>query len=213
VEIKLPGYGWIPVDVTSEEDFMGYNYFLNLQTYKGSGIFYQSLNIDGEKFYPNGVYYTWTGDREPVLSQDISYRVKGLKAEDLDVYRDSDFLDMAGFILSEYNDALNHVNNTHGQEWIFDDPNHIAIEESLLQRLIELSIAIENITVTSGLASGKDEMVRISREIIDAKKRQLECMRASDYNCNISNYNLFNDAVDRLFEYYNEMVDSYNEKY
>ena len=32
--------------------------FLNLQTYKDSGIFFQSLEIDGEKFYPNGVYYT-----------------------------------------------------------------------------------------------------------------------------------------------------------
>jgi hypothetical protein len=213
VEIKLPGYGWVPIDITSEEDFMGYNYFLNLQTYKGSGIFYQSLEIDGEKFYPNGVYYTWTGGREPALSQKISYRVKGLKAEDLDVYRDSDFLDNAGLILSEYNSALNHVNNAHGQDWIFDDPGHISIEESLLQRLIELSASMEDIPASSGFASGKDELVRISREIIDAKNRQLECMRASDYNCNISNYNLFNDAVDRLFEYYNDMVDSYNEKY
>ena len=100
VEIKLPGYGWIPIDVTSEEEFMGYNYFLNLQTYKGSGVFYRSLEIDGEDFYPNGVYYTWTGEREPAITQDISYRIRGLKAEDLDVYKESDFLDKAGLILS-----------------------------------------------------------------------------------------------------------------
>ncbi len=213
VEIKLPGYGWIPIDVTSEEDFMGYNYFLNLQTYKGSGIFYRSLEVDGEKLYPNGVYYTWTGESEPVLTQDISYRVKGLTVEDLDVYSDSDFLDKAGLILSEYNAALNHVNNVHGQDWIFDDPDHISIEESLLQRLIELSTSLENIQVSPGLIFGKEEMVNISREMIDAKRRQIDCMKASDYNCNISNYDLFNDSVGRLFEYYNDMVDSYNEKY
>jgi hypothetical protein len=213
VEIKLPGYGWIPVDVTSEEEFMGYNYFLNLQTYKGSGIFYRSLDIDGEKFYPNSIYYTWTGEREPAITQDISYRVKGLKAEDLDVSRDSDFLDKAGLVLSDYNYALNHVNNAHGQDWIFDDPDHIAIEETLLQRLIELSSSLEDTQASSGLASSKEELLGISREIIDAKKRQIDCMRASDYNCNMSYHNIFNDAVDRLFEHYNLMVDSYNDKY
>jgi len=213
VEIKLPGYGWIPVDVTSEEEFMGYNYFLNLQTYKGSGIFYRSLDIEGEKFYPNSIYYTWTGESEPAITQDISYRVKGLKAEDLDVYRDSDFLDKAGLVLSEYNHAINHVNNAHGQDWIFDDPGHIAIEENLLQRLMELSSSLEDTQASSGLASSKEELVGISREIIDAKKRQIDCMRASDYNCNMSYNTIFNDAVDRLFENYNLMVESYNDKY
>jgi hypothetical protein len=49
VEIKLPSYGWIPIDVTAESGFMSYNYFLNMQTYKGSGVFYKSLTIDKEK--------------------------------------------------------------------------------------------------------------------------------------------------------------------
>jgi len=213
VEIKLPGYGWIPVDVTSEEEFMGYNYFLNLQTYKGSGIFYRSLDIEGEKFYPNSIYYTWTGESEPVINQDISYRVKGLKAEDMDVYRDSDFLDKAGLALSEYNNAINHVNNAHGQGWIFDDPAHIAIEETLLQRLMELSTILEETQAYSGQTSSKEELVGISREIIDAKKKQIDCMRASDYDCNMSYNTIFNDAVDRLFEHYNLMVESYNDKY
>ena len=164
VEIKLPGYGWIPIDVTSEEEFMGYNYFLNLQTYKGSGVFYRSLEIDGEMFYPNGVYYTWTGEREPTVTQDISYRIRGLKAEDLDVYKESDFLDNAGMILNEYNAALNHINNVHGQDWIFNDPEEIAIEETLLEKLKELSASLDNIRASSGFESGKEELARhISR--------------------------------------------------
>jgi len=92
VEIKLPGYGWIPIDITSEENFMGYNYFLNLQTYKGSGVFYKSLEVDGENYYPNGFYYTWKGSSEPRLVQDIIYRVKGLNIGDLTVSRESGFL-------------------------------------------------------------------------------------------------------------------------
>jgi transglutaminase-like putative cysteine protease len=213
VEIKLPEYGWIPIDITSEEGFMGYNYFLNLQTYKGSGIFYKSLEIDGEEYYPNGVYFTWMGDREPSVTQDISYRVKGLSVEDLDVYKESDFLDNVGFILSEYNAAMNHVNNAHGEEWIFNDPAEIAIEETLLERLKELSSSLENVPAAPAFSSDRDELERISKEIIDTKQNQINCMKASDYDCNISYYNIFSRLINSLFEYYNSLVDSYNSKY
>lgn len=213
VEIKLPGYGWIPVDITSEEEFMGYNYFLNLQTYKGSGMFYRSIEIDGEDFYPNGVYFSWMGDKEPDIIQDISYRVEGLKAEDLDVYKESNFLDNVGLILSEYNAALNHINNAHGEDWIFNDPAEIAIEETLLERLKELSASLENTQASSGYGSGKEELVKISKDIIDSKQNQIDCMKVSDFDCNISYYNMFSDSVGDLFDYYNSMIDEYNEKY
>ncbi len=146
VEIKLPGYGWVPVDVTSEEDFMEYNYFLNLQTYKGSGIFHKSLKIDGEDYYPGGFYYTWTGETEPNIVQRISYRVKGLDRSELKVSTESSFLDNISAVLSEYNLAINHINNAHKQGWTFNDPEDIAIEETFLAKLTELSVSLKNIT-------------------------------------------------------------------
>ncbi len=213
VEIKLPGYGWIPVDITSEEDFMGYNYFLNLQTYKGPGVFYKSLEIDGKSYYPNGFYYTWKGGSEPQIEQSISYRVKGLKIEDLKVSRESGFLDEAGFILSEYNAAINHINSAHKEDWAYNDPAEIAIEDSLLARLTELSESIIKIEGAGSFSSRHGELARISKDIIIAKQNQINCMKSSDYGCSISYNNMFNTSVDSLFEYFNSMVDSYNEKY
>ena len=213
VEIKIPGYGWIPVDVTSEEDFMGYNYFLNLQTYKGSGIFHKSLKIDGESYYPAGFYYTWTGESEPNIVQKISYRVKGLDTSELKVSRESGFLDNISAVLSEYNAAINHINNAHKQGWTFNDPEDIAIEETFLQKLIELSADLNNITGAGSFSSEHTDLVQISKQIIFQKESQINCMKSGDYDCSIVKYNDFNDSVNELFEYFNEMVDSYNEKY
>jgi hypothetical protein len=213
VEIKLPGYGWIPIDVTSEEDFMGYNYFLNLQTYKGTGVFHKSLKIDGENYYPSGFYYTWTGESEPNIVQRISYRVKGLDTSELKISGESGFLDNISAVLSEYNAAINHINNAHKQGWTFNDPEEIAIEETFLQKLIELSASLNNITGSGSFSSGHAGLVQISKEIILQKEGQINCMKSGDYDCSISKYKDFNDSVNELFEYFNEMVDSYNEKY
>lgn len=213
VEIKLPGYGWIPIDITSEEDFMGYNYFLNLQTYKGPGLFYKSLEIDGESYYPNGFYYTWKGGSEPQIEQDISYRVKGLKIEDLKVSRESGFLDEVNSILSEYSAAINHVNSAHKEGWIYNDPAEIVIEDSLLARLIELLDSLKRIEGAGSFEYDHGELIRISKDMIDAKQNQINCMKSSDYDCSDSYYKIFSNSLDSLFEYFNSMVDSYNEKY
>jgi len=213
VEIKLPGYGWVPLDVTSEENFMGYNYFLNMQTYKGSGAFYRSLEVDGNKFYPNGVYYTWQGGSEPSITWDISYRVKGLEVEDLEVYRESDFLERAGSILSEYYTAIQNADQAHGQDRVFNDPYDIEIEESLLQWIGELSISLEGLETSYDLASGKEELVSISKDITKAKAKQIECMKNADYDCYVSYDNSFRDLVGDLILQYNDMIDTYKDKY
>ena len=85
VEIKLPGYGWIPIDITAESGFMSYNYYLNMETYKGSGVFYKSLAIDGENYYPLGFYYSWEGSTEPRLTQETVYSVSGLNLDDIGI--------------------------------------------------------------------------------------------------------------------------------
>ncbi len=189
VEIKLPGYGWVPVDVTSEEDFMEYNYFLNLQTYKGSGMFHKSLKIDGEDYYPGGFYYSWTGETEPNIVQRISYRVKGLDTSELKVSRESSFLDNISAVLSEYNLAINHINNAHKQGWTFNDPEDIAIEETFLQKLIELSTSLKNISGSGSFSQEHNGLIEISNDIIYHKENQISCMRSGDYDCSILKYN------------------------
>ncbi len=213
VEIKLPGYGWVPVDVTSEEDFMEYNYFLNLQTYKGSGIFHKSLKIDGEDYYPGGFYYTWTGETEPNIVQRISYRVKGLDRSELKVSTESSFLDNISAVLSEYNLAINHINNAHKQGWTFNDPEDIAIEETFLAKLIELSVSLKNITGAGSFGPEHMDLIEISNSIIYHKDSQINYMKSGDYDSSILKNNDFKISVNSLFEYFNEMVDNYNEKY
>lgn len=213
VEIKLPGYGWVPVDVTSEEDFMEYNYFLNLQTYKGSGIFHKSLKIDGEDYYPGGFYYTWTGETEPNIVQRISYRVKGLDRSELKVSTESSFLDNISAVLSEYNLAINHINNAHKQGWTFNDPEDIAIEETFLAKLIELSVSLKNITGAGSFGPEYADLIEISNNIIYHKDSQINYMKSGDYDSSILKNNDFKISVNSLFEYFNEMVDNYNEKY
>ena len=150
---------------------------------------------------------------EPQIVQDISYRVKGLKIEDLRVSRESGFLDEVSYILSEYNAALDHINNAHKEDWIYNDPYEIEIEESLLKRLTELSDSLGGIEGLISFDSGHAELIRISRAIINAKQNQINCMRSSDYDCSISYNNMFSSLINELFEYFNKMVDSYNEKY
>ncbi|MEE8325256.1 MAG: transglutaminase domain-containing protein [Candidatus Humimicrobiaceae bacterium] len=213
VEIKLPGYGWVPVDVTSEEDFMEYNYFLNLQTYKGSGMFHKSLKIDGEDYYPGGFYYSWTGETEPNIVQRISYRVKGLDRSELKVSTESSFLDNISAVLSEYNLAINHINNAHKQGWTFNDPEDIAIEETFLAKLIELSVSLKNITGAGSFGPEYADLIEISNNIIYHKDSQINYMKSGDYDSSILKNNDFKISVNSLFEYFNEMVDNYNEKY
>lgn len=213
VEIKLPGYGWIPIDITAEGGFMAYNYYLNMETYKGSGVFYKSLLLDGENYYPAGFYYFWEGDIKPDVRREEVYRVIGLNPEDLGVISEKEFLDEIESVLSEYNATLNHINQAHSQSWIFNDEQEIAIEETLLARLIELSQLLKNIVYSEDNAADRGNLILISEEIILHKEAQIYCMKTGNYDCYWSEYNLFMDSLERLFDYYNNMVENFNRKY
>ncbi|MBN2073551.1 MAG: PKD domain-containing protein [Actinobacteria bacterium] len=213
VEIKLPGYGWIPIDITPEGRFMGYNYFLNLQTYKGSGIFYESLEIGDEKYYPTGFYYSWNGDEEPEVTEKISYSVSGMDLSDLNAVAENEFLNGINGVLSGYSGAIKDLNNSHGTDWIFNDPGEVAKEEVFLERLKELSGELKGMPVPETFAADLSNMFTISTDIISHKEDQVNCMKSGDYDCSTMNYNLFVDSTNSLFEYYNNMVNRYNEKY
>ncbi len=213
VEIKLPGYGWIPVDITAEGGFMAYNYYLNMETYKGSGVFYKSLPIDGEDYYPAGFYYFWEGDIEPDVRREEVYRVSGLDAGDISVISEKEFLDEVESVLSEDNAALHHINQAHSEGWKFNDEQEIAIEETLLARLLEISQQLKNIFYPESNAADRNNLVVISEEVNLHKQEQIQCMKTGNYDCYQSEYNMFMDSLKRLFDYYNNMVENFNQKY
>ena len=78
-EVKLPGYGWVPVDATSEIPFGGANFSLNLKTFEGTGSLYQSTKIDG---YPSNAlgyfyYYPDANIKPEVVTENI-FSVTGI---------------------------------------------------------------------------------------------------------------------------------------
>ena len=213
VEIKLPGYGWIPIDITAESGFMAYNYYLNMETYKGSGVFYESLSIDGKNFYPNGFYYSWEGNTEPDVKREAIYSVSGLDLKEINIISENEFLEEVNYILSEYSAAINHVNLAHSKNWIFDDPQEIAVEETLLTRLIELSQELESISYPESYTADRNNLVEISRRINLYKEEQIKCMKNNNYDGFKYQYKMFIDSINELVDYYNNMVLRFNQKY
>ncbi|OQA20692.1 MAG: Transglutaminase-like superfamily protein [Actinobacteria bacterium ADurb.Bin346] len=90
VEVKLPGYGWIPVDITQEQGFMKTDYFLNLATEKGTSFLYESQTMDWTSYYYDGFKYKWDGSKAPDSSkimQKLYYSIINLDLTDLAVYK------------------------------------------------------------------------------------------------------------------------------
>jgi hypothetical protein len=83
VEINIPGYGWIPVDITIEDNFMAGNYYLNVTTERGSGYLYESTTMDWSSYYYDGFSFLWSGTDIPDTEQEFIFRVAGLSLEDI----------------------------------------------------------------------------------------------------------------------------------
>ena len=61
VEVKFPGYGWIPIDITNEDYFMSENYYLDITTERGPGYLYENTTMDWSSYYYDGFLYSWNG--------------------------------------------------------------------------------------------------------------------------------------------------------
>ncbi len=213
VEIKLPVYGWVPIDITTESGFMAYNYCLNMETYKGSGVFYRSLSVDSLDCYPSGFYYSWKGNIEPDVTRETINSVSGLNQGSLAVVSESEFLDKVGDMLSEYSTSINHFNSLHVESWIYNDPNEISIEEAFLLRLVELSGELERISYPESYTADRNSLVEISNKINLHKETQIECMKDNNYDCSINENTLFISFLNELFDYYNNMIQRFNWRY
>ena len=88
-EVKLPGYGWIPVDITQEEGFMKTDYYMNIATEKGTSFLYESQTMDWTSYFFDGFKYKWEDAGSNTLSVDqrLYYSIKNLSMEDLSVFQ------------------------------------------------------------------------------------------------------------------------------
>jgi len=84
VEIKFPGYGWVPVDITTEEDYWTSNYFLDIVTERGPGYIYEHSTMDWSSYYYDGFDYSSEGEGISPAEQDFIFRVKGLELADIE---------------------------------------------------------------------------------------------------------------------------------
>ncbi len=84
VEIKFPGYGWVPVDITTEEDYWTSNYFLDIVTERGPGYIYEHSTMDWSSYYYDGFDYASDGEGISPAEQDFIFRVKGLELADIE---------------------------------------------------------------------------------------------------------------------------------
>jgi serine/threonine protein kinase len=123
------------------------------------------------------------------------------------------FLDKMNGLLNEYNLAFNHMNTYHKEGWIFNDPNEIALEETFLTKLQELSIKLESFTFPSSLNEGRGNLVNISRQLCDIENSMINCMKNNDYKGCTSNFNNFWSMVDKLWNNCNAIINAHNKKY
>jgi hypothetical protein len=78
-EIKLPGYGWVPVDATSEIPFTSANVNLNLKTFEGTGSLYLSTKIDDFPANALGFFYYYPGaNSKPEIVTENIFSVTGI---------------------------------------------------------------------------------------------------------------------------------------
>ena len=83
VEVKLPGYGWIPIDITVEDNFMSENYYLDITTEKGPGYLYKNTTMDPWSYYYDGFFFSWDSTEIPETEQEFYFRVIGLDLKDI----------------------------------------------------------------------------------------------------------------------------------
>ncbi|MDD5622050.1 MAG: transglutaminase domain-containing protein [Actinomycetota bacterium] len=83
IEIQMPDYGWIPVDITPEDDFMSANSYLDIATEKGSGYLYENKTMDWGSYYYDGFLFSWDSERVPKTEQKFLFKVSNIDLRDI----------------------------------------------------------------------------------------------------------------------------------
>lgn len=117
-----------------------------------------------------------------------------------------DFLNKVYNLLDEYKSAANHVIVYGEGSGYFNDSNVIALEESFLNKLIELSNKLRGFSYPENFSDKRNNLVRIADEICNHKKAEIECMKNNNYTCYTDNHNRVNNALNSLSNYYNQLL-------
>ncbi len=208
VEAKLPYYGWVPLDITNESAFMSYNYFLNLKTFEGIDGFYDAQRSD----YPIGIFYRYNNGTAQI-EKEINYKVSGIDKKELTVLEERDFLNSLYSVINEYTMAINHVNSLRTETWIFNDPEQIALEESLFHKFKEIETKLSFADHPVSYATDVQNVRTFASYISFYKEEQVNNMKNNQFEKSLENNAKCVENLNLLIDYYNEMLKIYNEKY
>ncbi len=208
VEAKLPYYGWVPLDITNESPFMSYNYFLNLKTFEGIDGFYDSKKTD----YSIGVFYRYSNGTAEI-EKEINYKISGLDKKEITVLEERDFLNNLYSVIDEYSMAINHVNLQRTEAWIFNDPEQIALEESLYSKFKEIEAKLSFADHPVSYETDMQNLRAIASYISFYKEEQIKSMRSEQFEKSVENNEKCIENLNLLTDYYNKMLKIYNEKY
>jgi hypothetical protein len=116
------------------------------------------------------------------------------------------FFDKVYNLINEYNLAINHMNVYHGESWVINAPESIALEETFLTKLIELSDSMTSFSYPNSLKTKRDNLVNISKEIYNIRAQEVEFMRNNDFDNYTKYNNIWNNTVQKFRDYYNSII-------
>ena len=102
-------------------------------------------------------------------------------------------------LLDEYKLTFNHMNVYHGEEWIYNNPDHINREITFLVKLQELSNKLRGFSYPQSFVDFRNHLVRSSEGICIYKEAQIHCMQNNDWNGNTADGELTISGMPRLW--------------
>jgi hypothetical protein len=149
----------------------------------------------------------YTEETASEKEEDSSFDYSQMNAE-------RDFLDKVySLLVNEYEPAVNHMNFYGGENFVFNDPQNIALEETFLAKLQELANKLESFSFPSSYNDHRNNLLNIANEMVRIDKMMIESMKKNDFDNYTNHLNNFNAKHTSLHDYYNSMSDEYNRKY